>query len=133
MRIFVPFTSLKSETYAALPQGMLIPIVDKEHGYARYFRDRWREGETFINVEHDVVPTENMLKELWYCEKSLCVTNLGGKGVSLLGCVKISREFIQAHPGIFDHYPEYNSCDGCIAKCVTGNLYHEHGVVEHLH
>lgn len=133
MRIFIPFTNLRVETYLAVPQAILVPLIDKEHGYGKYMWDRWQEGQPFINVEHDVVPSQEMLRELWNCPHTFCVTSYAeNEGPSLLGCVKFSEQFIFGTRGIFDNYPNWKLCDTQVAKACM-NMYHAHGTVQHVH
>ncbi len=132
MRVFIPFTNLRVETYLAVPQAILVPLKDKEHGYGKYLWDRWQEMKTFINVEQDVVPTQEILQEMWGCEKNFCVTSFKeNEGPSLLGCVKFTGEFISQTPGLFDDYPDWRHCDTQIAKSCH-DLYHQHGAVGHV-
>ncbi|SRR6266481_8251482 len=133
MRIFVPFTNLRVETYLSVPNAILVPLKDKEHGYGKYLWERWKESQPFINVEHDVVPTQEMIKGLWECQETFCVTSYSeNEGPSLLGCVKFSEKFISGTQGIFDNYPNWKTCDNNISKACL-DMWHNHGVVHHVH
>src|SRR5690348_14009514 len=99
MKIFVPFTSLKAQVMAAIPNATFCPILDKYYGYGQYFKERWDEKQTFINIEHDVVPRINLLEEMWNCSEPLCVAGYmstveGASGISHIGCAKISVSLI---------------------------------------
>jgi hypothetical protein len=137
IRIFVPFTSLRAQTFAALPNGIFVPLLDKFYGYGEYFRQRWEEGEQFINVEQDVVPRMDILQEMWNCSEPLCVAGYCSSipeatGISHIGCAKISKSLILKSPGIFDTPCEYIECEGRIGA-LTDFKFCLHGEVHHLH
>lgn len=137
MNVFVPFTKLRAETFSAVPCATFVPLLDKNMGYGQYFRDRWREGKTFINLEHDVVPTQKMLDELWECEKLFCFAGYVYPGqtkfdTSYLGCVKITERLINENPRLFDDPPNWYGCEGRILELVNGRICC-HGSVLHLH
>jgi hypothetical protein len=107
-RIFVPFTNVQQVTMAALlwylPHTTFVDCRGSEWDYLTYFQDRWAEGETFISIEHDVVPAPGMIDELWRCPHDWCVTSYEGppaNGCPVLGCVKFSSAFIQALPDVW--------------------------------
>lgn len=137
MNVFVPFTKLRSETFSAVPTATFIPLLDKEMGYGQYFRDRWREGKTFINVEHDVVPDNRILELLWDCDQPFCFAGYVYPGqtkfdTSYLGCAKISEQLIKENPNLFDDPVIWYGCEGRILELVNGRLCC-HGSVLHLH
>lgn len=107
MRIFIPFTHLRCETFLACPGAILYPLSDHEKGYGVYWLDRWMAGETFINVEQDVVPLHGVLEEMWNCPEPYCRTEYAypyaGSRIdtSPIGCAKFSDQFIAANYGLF--------------------------------
>lgn len=125
MMILLPFTHLRSETYVAcvkacdhFAQFHLVPITNHEFGYADHWVDAWQRGETFINVEQDVVPSPAALREMWECPAPYCKLDYiypwsgSPRGVSPIGCAKFSKEFIAEHHGLFTgrlhwHEPQY--------------------------
>jgi hypothetical protein len=134
VNVFCPHTAkgLRPETRAAL-QGIatFIELSDGGfHDYRRYFIDRWNEGATFINVEHDVAPTRAQLEDLWRCPRPWCGFCYGAVEAPYLGCAKITAEFIAANRGLWtDHEATYDywwgSLDAHIAR--TANLtFHLH-------
>jgi hypothetical protein len=48
-----------------------------DFSYGRYFRERWDEGKTFINVEHDTAFWPGALEEIWDCPEPLCIFGHG--------------------------------------------------------
>lgn len=139
MRIFIPFTNLRSETFAAVPGAILVP-THGEFGYSNYLKQRWDEGQTFINIEHDVVPTMAILQSMWDCPSPLCVTGHsdvpGQPEASYLACVKIGADFI-AQRKINWTGLKWFECDQQMWKSdpeyyVSGDHFCYHGTVIHL-
>lgn len=152
MNVFVPFTKLRSDTYEAVPFAKFIPLQrgNESTSYAEYFKERWKEGESFINVEHDVVPSIPVLESLWHCQSPICVTGyvyeymeVPAPEITYGGCIKISRQFILDHPDLWhEPLPTWSGCDCRITKCLEENPYPDingndkhcyHGSVIHLH
>lgn len=138
MRIFVPFTSLRAATYCATLGAVLVPIITPTD-YARHFAARWQEGSTFINVEHDVVPTPEQLAEIWNCPAALCVTQFAdipdhAPVTTWLGCTRISAEFIASHPIPWGNQL-WHDCDSTLWTAYGGDQKPvcTHGLVRHLH
>lgn len=133
MRIFVPFTHLRAETYSVCHAlgAEFIPLLDHEKDYGRYWDQRWIEGESFINVEQDVVPTKVLLREMWDCPHDYCIAQYSypwtGSPVdhSPIGCAKFSSGFIGANRqivfnGVVWHEPQYQIINASL------NKFHQH-------
>jgi hypothetical protein len=136
IRIFVPFTNLRAPVMLAVPDATFCPIVDKFYGYGQYFKERWNEKQTFINIEHDVVPRIELLKEMWNCSEPLCVAGYcssveGASGTSHIGCAKISASLILKSLDLFDTPCEWIECEGRIGA-LTDFKFCYHGEVHHL-
>lgn len=140
MRIFIPFTHLRSETYLACINAAqalsndcvnIWPIRDHEHGYADYWVERWQEGRKFINVEQDVVPHKSVLEEMWDCPEDYCICQYAypwaGSPIdhSPIGCAKFSEHFIAAHQGIMLHRQHWHEPQHIIINA-TLNKFHLH-------
>lgn len=149
MRIFVPFTKLRAETMKAVPGATFVPLIG-DYAYSEYFQKRWEEGETFINVEHDVVPAPKVLESMWNCGNPVCVAGYVyptpdveyKPEITYGGCVKISKEFIQNNPDLWRIPARWSVCDGRITQAIERNPYPGidgnenhcyHGEVLHLH
>lgn len=102
----------------ACPGAVLVPLRDHEKDYGRYWDERWRLGQSFINVEQDVVPIAPVLEEMWNCPEPYCKTDYiypwtgSHVDVSPIGCAKFSSEFIARHNtlifnGTTWHEPQY--------------------------
>ena len=114
-----------------MPDAIFVPMTD-ELSYSRYFIKRWEEGLTFINVEHDVVPSFHYLTEMWNCSELWCGCGYkDGDCTPYLGCIKISDKFIQLHQDMWVERP-WRNCDVYMANKAKVP-YHFHGVATHLH
>jgi hypothetical protein len=134
MRIFLPFSELRAQTFMAVPGAILVPTIG-DYGYSKYLNERWEEGQTFINVEHDIVPTKEILESIWNCPEPLCVTAYEGDPpqVSYLACVKISDNFIKERRIDWDHL-HFTDCDTQLWKSEPNHedKWCYHGTVKHL-
>jgi hypothetical protein len=109
-----------------------------DFGYGEYFRERWHEGETFINVEHDVLPTAEMIDELWNCPSIFCCTRYVYDGrtentIGNLGCAKISDKLIATCPTLFDGRVHWQDCEKKIIEALGQGNQCVHGNVKHFH
>ena len=64
--------------------------LDSDFAYDRFFRSIWAEGESFIIVEHDILPWPGATQQLWGCPEPWCGFPYMVKGSlnAYLGCVK---------------------------------------------
>lgn len=99
--IFIPYTDIQPATLISLIGYNYTPFkVKGEYGYFKYFIDRWKEGETFINIEQDVVIYPGAIEAIWDCPQEICAYNyhlpIHRKNPGTpLGCVKFSKEIIK--------------------------------------
>ena len=143
MRIFIPFTKLRVETYTACRRAerrvQLWPIENYHYGYAEYWIHRWQHGGRFINVEHDVVPVAEALTEMWHCPEDYCICNYrypyAGSRIdtSPIGCAKFSAEFIAAHQGIFVHRQYWHEIQYLILNATLNKAHIHEPPAVHLH
>lgn len=135
MRIFVPFTEIQTATRVALIGYDYTAVqLNDDYSYGDYFRQRWRSGESFINVEHDCVPWPGALEKLWNCTQPWCAFNYGlpihrehplfGGSAVPLGCTKISDRLIAVTPTLWDEPVEWSYCDQQLPK--TQFTVHQH-------
>ena len=123
VNIFIPFTKLEARTLLAFKDKRyrIVPIVG-EFGYAEYFRERWQEGRSFINVEHDIVPDWELVTELMTCPESIikvdCLSDTqpvyrrGSPQISSSTCCNISSGTSKAYITHFSD-PLYRKCVTC--------------------
>ena len=112
--IYLPYTIIQPATLIALIGYNYYPIkTDDKYTYSEYFKDRWQVGETFINVEQDIIVWPGAIESLWNCPKEFCAhdfhlpnhrkRNLETDTRSCpIGLVKITKEFIEKTPGLWD-------------------------------
>lgn len=79
-------------------------VGGSDEAYWRLLGEYWADGETFINVEHDVVVRPDTLRELENCPKDWCafsVPYLGGHYAGL-ACVKFGEALLRGLPDALD-------------------------------
>lgn len=111
MRIFCPYTDVQNATLTALSKYFWTELIFVDvHGdwsYLNYFKQRWLEGETFINIEHDVVPWLGAIEEIWNCPHDWCCFTyycMPGEPhppPTPIGLVKFSEAFIKQIPDVW--------------------------------
>lgn len=141
IKIFIPYTEIQPATKIALIGYNYTPIeVKGDFGYSNYFKDRWEEGQTFINLEHDVVVYPGALKALWDCPEEWCVydyhlPNHWSRNLEIevngipLGCMKISDKMIEKTKALWDTAVIWNKCDQHLTKCHLKIHQHHPGIV----
>lgn len=145
MNIFVPFTDLQPITKYCLKDYTYseVPITE-EDSYWRYFKSQWNKGESFINVEQDVVFWPGALESLWNCAHYWCIFGYGLLGTlnhprqwPPLGLVKFDKNFIDQTSSLWDEVDHnWRNLDGNLAEWVIDHDmigYHQHypGVVNY--
>ena len=160
MKLVIPYVEgqLAPET-RQLGEHLSAEFVDltgDEFGYWRLFKRLWAEGQSFINVEQDILPTVERLEGIWACPEEWCVcsypyTMPGSRSLSYisgLGCVKFSGHLLRATEGLYldggalanpvrwteDRKIDNRLVDNHDWLTLTGCEYlpHRHGRVRHL-
>ena len=79
MKIVVPYTQLHPDTVAAVwdafePGDEIVwaDVTGSDKAYFQILNEHWRQGQTFVNLEHDKVPAPGALRELHDCESPWC-------------------------------------------------------------
>lgn len=83
-------------------------VATEAYTYGETMHRYWQMGDTFINVEHDIVPYPGALEALDECEHEFCGYDypIGHAGIlgpgrgSALGCVKFDRKLMQDYPNL---------------------------------
>lgn len=103
MKLVVPFTDLRAETYRATrdwPGVRYVYVGDDDYAYGRLLREVWAEGQTICIVEHDILPWPGALEQLAGCDHDYCAfpypwtTTVG----PAMGCTKFSADFLLTYP-----------------------------------
>jgi hypothetical protein len=108
MKLFVPYTEIQPHTKMVLTGYNYTPLLmEKEDSYINYFLDRWREGESFINCEHDVVFWCGAIESLESCQEEWCAfgTDNGlffNGALPTLNLMKCSDTFIERFQDVWE-------------------------------
>lgn len=95
-------------------------IVDRrlligDDGYRQMMRQLWEAGETFINIEHDIIPWPGAIEELWGCPCEWGTYSYryhGGIGIAhMLGLAKITDKLIKRLPDLWDEPAHWSQLD----------------------
>lgn len=145
VKVFVSYTKFYPATLIALIGFNFQPVkTEGEFGYWMYFKERWREGQTFINIEQDIVVWPGAVKALWDCPHDWCaydfhlpnhqMRNLENEKVGVpIGCVKFSAKLIAETPEMWQEPVAWEYCEQNITKYLVakGLRVHQHhpGVV----
>jgi hypothetical protein len=116
MRIIVPFTRLRPETYLALEktdydyETEYVGISDD--AYWTLLAKLWKAGEAFIIVEHDIVPTETALFQLAACDQDWCAWPYDYFSQAYgLACMKFEAELISRHPNLIEQIAQMSDTE----------------------
>src|SRR5258708_29468904 len=140
---------LRPETREALEgAATLVEIGRSSTAYWRLFCDLWSEGERFMIVEQDVVPTDEQLGRLEFCPYDWCVFPhwCGGSYAYGLGCVRFSAGLMRRHPDAMEriaqndqlgvepgYWPRMDSFVAMALSTAGARQHHHHPPVVHLH
>jgi hypothetical protein len=112
VKLVVPYTQLHPLVPRILATYGLSPIyvsLEDDDAYRRLMQRLWIDQETTVIVEHDILPWEGAVQELYFCPGSWCSCSyrLGGVhgGVGIyhgLGCTKLSTKIMAATKGLWD-------------------------------
>jgi len=107
VNIVVPYTRVHPDTWAALWD--LDPRYADTSGdveaYWRLLCELWKAGETFIIVEHDIVPGPGTLQAMWDCEQPWCAYPypVGTPWETpCLGCSKFDARLMEWFPNLME-------------------------------
>ena len=109
MKIVVPYTVRLEPVEEVLepfsPQW--VDVSGDVEAYYRLLRDTWAEGERFIVVEHDNVPTAEVLQELWDCPYAWCGSPylVMGRIQAALGCTRFHEVLLKTVDDLWVQVP----------------------------
>jgi hypothetical protein len=117
-----------------------IDVSASSDAYWNLLNDLWQKGETFILVEHDILPWPGALEELWQCPGLWCANSYDQRGIGIyhsFGCTKFSAELIRRLPDVWSrighHWSRLDS-EFEWQACQAGLRPHPHRPpVIHLH
>lgn len=134
MKTLVPYTDLDAGTAAALPDARFAAI-DGDDGYRRLLREVWEEGDPFILVEHDVVPTAAQVASLEACPEPWCGYGYSpGDWTPMFGFVRFGRALLSAIPEAFtDPSWPWDQLDAKFAVLARSRGFRWHWHYPHVH
>lgn len=104
--VAVPFKALTAETVVGLHgEAVRYAPMLTDSSYWELLDDLWRDGKSFITVEHDIVVTETTIDELKVCDHDWCAMPFHYRGddhAYALACSKFSRQLITRHPDLME-------------------------------
>jgi hypothetical protein len=134
-RLIVPFTGglLRAETRAAVPEAQFVNVGNDPQAYWRLLKRLWA-GTSFMVIEHDIVPTQDQIDELWDCPQEWCAApyDMGEIETTALGFVRFGFPLLQRTAdlvgGIIESHRSWNGLDSMIVAEL-----HRRGASEHVH
>lgn len=78
-----------------------VVVLDNGYGYGRLLDRLWADGETFVLLEHDVVPWPGAVDALLACDEPWCVHEYPFAANAVrwaLGCVKVAERLLRGDP-----------------------------------
>ena len=124
MKIYLPHTKILDATLISLRGYDYNKILIKgKFGYSKYFKQRWLERESFINIEHDSVLWPGAIESLENCISPWCAFDYSSEtnwerdrdaGIMhsyQLGGMKITQYLIDHTKGIWDKPIDWHNCD----------------------
>ena len=105
MKVVCPHTGgPHRDTRAVLdrwPGGVeYVDVSGDDYAYGRLLRRLWADAETFLLIEHDVVPWLHTIPEMLLCPEPYCAAPYAwGQAVGVaLGCTKFDGLLMRAYP-----------------------------------
>lgn len=125
MKVFIPMTQLQPATEIYTLDKTVDPGADYTQvdvssdslAYTRYLEGRWQQRDSFVNMEHDVVPWPGAINQIWYCPYPWCFygyvpdVDCVENNCAPFGLVKFSSELIKTFPEVWSKMREYYAED----------------------
>jgi hypothetical protein len=140
MKVVVPFTMRHIDTIESVPADtMWIDVSAHDDRYWEVLADLWDAGETWVNIEHDVVCRADVLHDFEPCPEPWCLHAYDNHSRedaeawrNALGATRFRSELMRAVPDAVTSIPVQhrgwrNVCDG------IGNNLRAAGYTHHVH
>lgn len=153
MKIVCPYTKLTDATEFALKyehpsETLFVDVSKDEFAYFELMQEMWKAGETFVLVEHDIVPYPTALRQIYDCPHPLCAYEAPhvwrdySPGTTMkpdddpfiygLGIVKFGEELMLKHPDHLDD-PELDRTWIYVDGNLTARLLMRYDYKMHYH
>ena len=86
----------ETEVFGRRVGARFVDTSSSDFRYYELMRELWSEGETFIIVEHNVVPDDDLIADLWSCSQDYCSISHS------LACVKFGAGLVRRWPSLFE-------------------------------
>lgn len=145
MNIVCPYAgSIAPETRGALDSCRLswraVDVSASDTAYTHLLASLWAARETFIVVEHDIVPPPRALADLASCDEPWCALpyRLGGIVHAGLGCVKFTAGLLVSLPdAVAQTWAERSETHPpghwCSLDHRLSRVLYSHGIRQHVH
>jgi hypothetical protein len=134
--VIVPFVPrfLRGQTIAAVPNARFVDVSSDNYAYWRLLRSLWSLEETFVIVEHDMVPSEEMIPGMWSCPEVWCAHAYRMDSIveTALGLVKFGSALLRSTSSLLDGIMEQHRVWSGLDSIVIAEL-HRRGYKEHVH
>src|SRR5712691_9602890 len=109
MRVVIPFTPLRetklglcglraaTKAFGDAVGARFVDVSGSDSDYFELLRALWGDGETFIIVEHDVVPPPELIDTMWSCPSDHCA-----HATWCMWTVKYGAGLIKRWPRLFE-------------------------------
>jgi hypothetical protein len=146
--VFVPYTVRRQATVDGAPlNATWVDVSVSPVAYYAALLDWWSRGETFMVVEHDVVCSEAIVREMDECPEPWCLFSYSDlchpecreAWHNHLGCTRFRSELVEAVPDAVRGAPRedwdwHTACNGLGENLRrAGFSHHWHGSVPHCH
>jgi hypothetical protein len=128
MKVYIPAVNENCPAALALrKEGVPFELVlmPHEYSYSDMLCELWKKQQTFISIEHDVVPWWGAIEQLWKCPQPWCSYEYPPAPKALyaaLGCIKIRGELPRQFPEICKVWEnrEWGYLDGLVCSVLQG-------------
>jgi hypothetical protein len=125
-QVYVPYTHLREATRLYLadqtvePDGKEVHLIDVSHsswGYTEHLAARWTIGQSWVNLEQDVVPWPGAIGALWRCREPWCFysylshIDMVANGGAPFGLVRFSTGFMRQTADVWTQMRAYYEPD----------------------
>lgn len=133
-QIIIPTTNLFCPASNALSrEGILIDavVMQDDYHYSRLLTDLWKRQESFIIVEHDVVPWPGAIYSMLDCPEQWCAYSYPrapGDLIEALGCIFIDESLIKENVDLHKYWNHvaWNQLDGAVISQLLRVGYKPH-------